>query len=191
MRAESKRTLRNGGHLEGRFGLAIPFRAHPPAAGGRERDQGPTFFETFAAGFTTGNPDLEPEHSTSFEAGLDQELGSSARLSLTGFSQSYRDLIQYTFSPPTQGGPNYHNVAKASSRGLEAEGSAGAGPFQLTASYTWLDTEVRDAGFDEGAGATFVEGEPLLRRPRHAASATAFVRVAECVGAGAEHAPYG
>ena len=69
----------------------------------------PTFFETYATGFTTGNPDLEPEHSTSFEAGLDQDLGSSVSLSLTGFSQSYRDLIQYTFSPPTQGGPNYHN----------------------------------------------------------------------------------
>ena len=142
----------------------------------------PTFFDTYATGFTTGNPDLEPEHSTSFEAGLDQELWRGTGLSLTGFNQSYRDLIQYTFSPPTQGGPNYHNVAKARSRGLEAEGSAGAGPFQLTASYTWLDTEVRDAGFDEGASATFVEGEPLLRRPRHAANATAFIRVAEWVG---------
>ncbi len=103
-----------------------------------------------------------------------------SRLSLTGFSQDYRDLIQYTFSPLAQGDPNYFNVAKARSRGLEVE--AGGGPVQLTASYAWLDTEVEDAGFDEGAGATFVEGEPLLRRPRHAAGATAFVRVAEAVG---------
>ena len=138
----------------------------------------PTFFETYAAGFTRGNPDLEPEHSTSFEAGLDQDLGGGARLSLTGFSQSYRDLIQYTFSPPTRGAPNYHNVAEARSRGVEAEGVLDAGPVRLTADYTWLDTEVEDAGFHEGEGATFVTGEPLLRRPKHTAGASASVQVA-------------
>ena len=142
----------------------------------------PTFFETYATGFTRGNPDLMPERSTSFEAGVDRELGGGARLSLTGFSQSYRDLIQYTFSPPTQGGPNYHNVAKARSRGMEAEGVVEAGPVQLTATYAWLDTEVEDAGFDEGPGATFVAGEPLLRRPKHTAGAAAFVRIAAAAG---------
>ena len=142
----------------------------------------PTFFETYATGFTRGNPDLMPEHSTSFEAGVDQEPGGGVRLSLTGFSQSFRDLIQYTFSPPTQGGPNYHNVAKARSRGLEAEGVVDAGPVQLTATYTWLDTEVADAGFQEGPGATFVAGEPLLRRPEHTAGAAAFVRIANAMG---------
>ena len=142
----------------------------------------PTFFETYATGFTTGNPDLEPEHSTSFEAGLDQELRSGARLSLTGFAQSYRDLIQYTFSSPTQGDPNFHNVAQVRSRGLEAEAALGNGPFQLTGTYTYLDTEVEDSGFDEGPGATFVEGGPLLRRPKHTAAATAFVQVASPVG---------
>lgn len=142
----------------------------------------PTFFETYATGFTTGNPDLEPEHSNSFEAGVDQELGGGARLSLTGFSQSYRDLIQYTFSPPTEGAPNYHNVAKARSRGLEAEGVVDAGLVRLTATYTWLDSEVADAGFQEGPGATFVAGEPLLRRPKHTAGATAFVRIGEAAG---------
>lgn len=142
----------------------------------------PTFFETYAAGFTRGNPDLEPEHPTSLEAGLDQDLGGGARLSLTGFNQSYRDLIQYTFSPPAQGGPNYYNVARARSRGLEAEGAADAGPIQLTANYSWLDTEVEDAGFQEGPGATFVEGEPLLRRPKHTAAASAAFRVADALG---------
>ena len=175
-----------------RFGTAATWKAGAAWQSASERTRlrlaagtgikEPTFFETYATGFTTGNPDLEPEHSTSFEAGVDQDLGGGARLSLTGFSQNYRDLIQYTFSPPTQGDPNYFNVAKARSRGVEAEVAAGGGPVQLRASYAWLDTEVEDAGFDEGVGATFVEGEPLLRRPRHAAGATAFVRVAEAVG---------
>ena len=141
----------------------------------------PTFFETYATGFATGNPDLEPERSTSVEAGFDQDLGAFT-LSVTAFSQSYRDLIQYTFSPPRQGGPNYHNIARARSRGMEAEASVGTGPLRLAAGYTWLDTEVEDAGFHEGPGATFVEGEPLLRRPTHAASATTAIRVTEAVG---------
>lgn len=171
-----------------RFGTAATWKAGAAWRSAAERTRlraaagtgikEPTFFETYAAGFTRGNPDLEPEHSTSFEAGLDQDLGGGARLSLTGFSQSYRDLIQYTFTPPAQGDPNYHNVARARSRGVEAEGVVDAGPVRLAANYTWLDTEVEDAGFHEGEGATFVAGEPLLRRPKHTVGASVFAEVA-------------
>jgi len=142
----------------------------------------PTFFETFATGFVTGNPDLTPERSTSFEGGIDQDLGGSLKLSLTGFSQSYRDLIQYTGSPPAEGDPNFFNVAKARSRGLEAEASVEARRLRLTGSWTYLDTEVQDSGFDEGPGATFVEGSALLRRPKHALAASAFYPVSSRVG---------
>ena len=41
---------------------------------------------------------------------------------------------------------------------------------------------MRDAGFDEGPGATFVEGAALLRRPKHTVGATAFYRVSSRVG---------
>lgn len=142
----------------------------------------PTFFETFATGFVTGNPDLSPERSTSFEGGIDQEIGGSLTLSLTSFSQSYRDLIQYTGSPPSEGDPNFFNVAKARSRGIETEASVQAGRLRLTGNYTYLDTEVRDAGFDEGPGATFVEGSALLRRPKHTFAAAAFYPVSSRVG---------
>ncbi len=174
-----------------RYGSAATWKAgaawQPPSGRTRLRAAAgtgikePTFLETYASGFTRGNPDLEPELSTSFEAGVDQELGGGAGLSLTGFSQSYRGLIQYTSSPPTQGGPNYHNVAKARSRGLEAKGVVDAGPGRLTVTYTWLDTEVIDAGFHEGPGAAFVAGEPLLRRPKHTAGVSASVQVTRAV----------
>ena len=175
-----------------RFGSAMTWRAgaawRPASSGTRLRVSAgtgikePTFYETYATGFATGNPELEPEESTSYEAGLDQELGDIARLSLTGFRQSYRNLIQYTFSPPEPGGPNYHNVARARSRGLEAEASVAAGGMRLSSFYTYLDTEVEDSGFDEGPSATFVEGEPLLRRPGHTIGASAFVRIASGIG---------
>ena len=47
----------------------------------------------------------------------------------------------------------------------------------LGASYTYLHTEVTDAGADDGPGAGFVEGERLLRRPTHQLSADASYRV--------------
>lgn len=126
----------------------------------------PTFFETFASGFTVGNPELEPEVSTSWELGGEVTLlEGGLSLQATFFDQDFRDLIQYTGTAPSPGAPNYYNVAAATSRGLEAGVTARVAGVTLGADATWLDTEVTDSGFDQGEGATFVEGEPLLRRP--------------------------
>lgn len=131
----------------------------------------PTFLETSSSGFSVGNPDLEPERSQVWEMGLEQSLGGSGvEASFTWFSQDLRDLIQYTFMPPTPGGPNYFNVAKARTRGLEAALTVPLGDLSLWGGYTYLDSEVVDAGFDEGEGAVFVEGEALIRRPGHQAN---------------------
>lgn len=133
----------------------------------------PALAESFGSAWAVGNPDLEPESSTGWEAGLDQRIGGRATVSLTAFAQNYRNLIQYAVAPPVQGGPNFHNVARARSRGLEAEAEASFGELRVGASYTWLRTRVDDSGFDEGAGAVFVEGQRLLRRPEHAFAANA------------------
>src|SRR3989442_5853676 len=34
----------------------------------------PNFFETYATGFVRGNPDLQPEHSFTWEAGLEHHI---------------------------------------------------------------------------------------------------------------------
>jgi len=126
----------------------------------------PTFFENYAAGFARGNPDLDPERSTSWEIGVEQELvGGGLTLHGTYFDQSFRNLIQYTFSTPTPTDPNYYNAAAATARGIEVGAVATAGSLRASADLTWLDTETSDSGFDEGEGATFVEGAALLRRP--------------------------
>jgi vitamin B12 transporter len=129
----------------------------------------PSFFENFDSPFSVGNPDLRPERTLGFEAGVEQDLFRGvARLALTGFVQRFRDLIQFTFVPPEPGGPNYFNVAAADANGLEARVEAGSGPLAGSLSYTRVWTEVTDAGFDAGGAATFVEGERLLRRPADA-----------------------
>ncbi len=132
----------------------------------------PTFFENFSeTPFAVGNPDLTPERSSTWELGVEQHLlEGHVRFGATYFDQRFEDLIQYSAAPPDPAGPYYFNVAKASASGLEVEGTALVGDLEVGTSYTYLDTEVTDAGFATGAGASFVAGEPLLRRPTHTAS---------------------
>ena len=127
----------------------------------------PTFFENFATGFATGNPELDPERSLSWEAGLEHALGGGLTVQATYFDQSLEDLIQYTPTPPSPGDPNFHNVAEASARGVELGAELRLGALEGGAAYTWLDTRVENPGFDSGPDAAFVDGETLLRRPTH------------------------
>jgi len=127
----------------------------------------PTFFETFATGFVTGNPDLKPEHSRSWEAGIEQTLaGGRATAALTWFDQRFRDLVDFSFDST----PSYRNVARARARGLEAVARTVLGAaWSVDAEYTYLATRVLDAGFDQTSGAAFAAGQRLLRRPTHSA----------------------
>lgn len=147
----------------------------------------PTFFEAFATGFTLGNPDLDPERSRSVEVGLERRLGGGATLvSITAFRNDLRDLIQYAGTSPEPGGPNYFNVAEGRTRGIELGVEGASGALSWVADWTFLDTEVVDAGFDEGPAATFVEGEALLRRPRHQLRVGAGLRPVEPVSVDAQ-----
>jgi vitamin B12 transporter len=128
----------------------------------------PTFYENFAnTPFAVGNPDLDPERSLTWELGIEQRVGAKLVLVGTYFDQKYEDLIQYN-AVVEPGDPNYVNVAAAASSGVEIEArTAESYPFGLRASYTYLRTEVTDAGLDTGPDVGFVEGERLLRRPVH------------------------
>ncbi len=170
-----------------RFGAAVTWKAGAVwrSSSGRTRLRAaagsgikePTFDQHYSdVWFNWGNPDLPPERSTSFEAGLDQELGAGARLSLTAFHQSYNKII-------VRRTLYYHNNGKARSRGVEAVGVVDAGPVHLTGSYTLLDANVpgpREYWLDPGL--PLEPGKPLLRRPKHTAAATAIVRITEAAG---------
>jgi vitamin B12 transporter len=128
----------------------------------------PTFFENFATGFFRGNPDLKPEQSTSWEASVEQSL-ARGRLTMTAtyFDQHFRDLIDFTGSPPA-GQPNYFNVPGADSRGVELDVNGVLTPaFAVIVRYSYLHTNVITGGADSSADALFVPGKPLLRRPAH------------------------
>jgi len=120
----------------------------------------PSFYETFATGFVRGNPDLAPEHSLNWEAGLEY-TGRRRTLTLraTYFHQRFRDLIQYSGAPLGRDSVNYSNVADAAAQGVElgVQGALGGG-VSLDAGYTYLDS--RD----------FATSLRLQRRPAHTAS---------------------
>jgi vitamin B12 transporter len=143
-------------------------RARVRAAAGTALKE-PTFFETFGSPWVTGNDALRPERARSWEVGGELALGRGAAVSVTAFAQRFADLIQYTFTPPAPGQPNYFNVAAARASGVEAEVSAPLAP-GLTARgrYTYLSSAVTDAGFATAPDGAFARGRPLLRRPAHA-----------------------
>src|SRR5207302_4546514 len=131
----------------------------------------PNFFENYATGFVRGNPGLQPEHSFTWEAGLEQDIpGAGVALRATYFYQRFRDLIDYNGSASVT--YNYVNVPGADARGLEvaSEAALGGGAVVITAAYTFLHTRVTRGGADTGSTALFLTGQPLLRRPWHSAT---------------------
>ena len=124
----------------------------------------PTFFEAYATGFVTGNPDLRPERSFSWEGGIEHTVpGTSLSLSVTYFDQRFSNLVVYDFTRT----PDYVNIAAAHSAGAEvaADWIARNG-VTLSLAYTYLDTRVLDGGGDP----TFETGKRLIRRPGNAAA---------------------
>ena len=162
-----------GAFRTARAGLAVrAWHGGSVSASAGTAFKAPTFFESFNTAFSSGNPDLSPERSRSWEAGVRQvALDGRLTIGATWFDQRFRDMIQYAFISP--GLPNYFNVAAASARGLELEAAARLSSFlTMGASATRLRTRVDDAGLQTGESATFVRGSRLLRRPSTSAAGT-------------------
>jgi vitamin B12 transporter len=129
----------------------------------------PSFAENFSTGYVTGNPALQPEHSRSAEIGFDTFLDDGKlTLKVTGFLQQFHDIIDYS-GDAAPGTPSYYNVAAANANGVELEGfyKAGGG-VTLSGSYTYTNTRTTQIGFDSTTGASYVPGQPLIRRPKNA-----------------------
>lgn len=175
-----------GAHLTYRVGavhaLGGGLRAH--ASFGSSFKE-PSLRENYASSaFEVGNPALDPEQSRSWEVGLEQSLLKD-RVTVTAnyFDQRFQDLIQYLSAAP--GDPTYQNVSRATSRGVEIIGDLRPTTWlAVTASYTWLKTNVADAGAAGGPGTSFEEGKPLVRRPKHSARLDARSRVADRLSLG-------
>ena len=100
----------------------------------------------------SGNPDLQPERVTSWEAGVERYL-PGGRVELSLFWNEFRDLIVFNFVTFLN-----ENVGRARTRGAElAWRQRITDAIEIDSGYTWLEAEDLSTGQD------------LLRRPRHRA----------------------
>ncbi|MFI5008154.1 MAG: TonB-dependent receptor domain-containing protein [Solirubrobacterales bacterium] len=128
----------------------------------------PSFFESYGVSFfAQGNPDLKPEKSRTFDAGIEQRfLGGRVRGGATFFHHQYRDQITYDVVDFTTFEGTYVNLAETRARGVELTVEARPATWlSFSGDYTWLDGEVVKNGitFDP----VYEEGRPLLRRPKN------------------------
>ena len=100
----------------------------------------------------TGNPDLEPETSTSIELGAEHRL-KSWRFSLVGFDNDLSNLIDFDFVEFRN-----INIGRARTRGVEAEVAYSQNRWAARWNAAFLDAEDLDSD------------EPLLRRPRESSN---------------------
>jgi len=114
----------------------------------------PSFFELYAMDSVfQGNPNLTPEESFGWDAGVSQEIGKVGTLALTWFENDLTDLIVTDF---TTAPLSVINLEGATTSGVEAEFSgAFAETVHYRLAYTYLQAE--DAS----------TGETLIRRPKH------------------------
>mgnify|MGYP001599030641 CR=1 FL=1 len=99
--------------------------------------RGPTFNDLYWKDpYAVGNPDLKPETSKEYEAGIEQPLGAGNRIKVTGFRRKVTDLINWNWmvfpmSP--------ENIGKADIKGVEAETAFRlSDTMGLGANYTYL-----------------------------------------------------
>jgi vitamin B12 transporter len=118
----------------------------------------PTLFQLYAPTF--GNASLSPEQSFGYDAGVDQSiLNGRATLSVTGFSNSFSNLIQFVFDPIAFPNGHYINVQRAATDGVEVGAMVDILPHyvKFNAAYTYLHAE------------DLTTGLVLARRPKNLA----------------------
>jgi vitamin B12 transporter len=106
------------------------------------------FPETFPPCPAFGNPDLRPERSESYDAGVEQHLWDRRiRLAATYFRNDFDNLIQTTLVDPVNFCFRAENVGRARTQGVETEASvAPIDTLLLALAYTYTDTEDRTTG---------------------------------------------
>jgi outer membrane cobalamin receptor len=132
----------------------------------------PRLEETFAGPpYTQPNLGLKPERVRSFEAGLQQLfLGGKYEFSATYFNNLFHDQINYVTVDPVTFVGQYVNVNETFAQGAELALRAKLrSRILFDAAYTYTSSQILDNPVP--IDPTYNQGEPLLRRPKHSATA--------------------
>jgi len=88
-----------------------------------------------------GNPGLEPETQSGFEGGAEWFAGDRATLSVTGYSQTAKGLIQQVIQDRRT--IQYQNVGQIANRGAEIEAQVRQGNLRANGTLSLTDSRVR------------------------------------------------
>jgi vitamin B12 transporter len=125
----------------------------------------PGYYELFgySDGKYIGNPNLKPEKSEGWEAGLEQSFGDGhATIGATWFDSTLKDEIYTSYPAPNFVATPSNRTTASKQHGVEVFASARPIPqIRLDLAYTWLDAE--ENGVEE------------VRRPKHIGSFNATV----------------
>ncbi len=149
-----------GSAVTGRFGVAW-----------RLNESGTKLRATYGTGFNAPtpasrygsppyvlpNPNLRPEKSRGWDAGIDQKLLDGAvTLGATYFENRFSDLLEYLIVDPITFAGQEVNIGRATTRGGELSVNATLSPvLSARIAYTYLDAQDNDSH------------QRLIRRPRH------------------------
>lgn len=124
----------------------------------------PGYYELFgySDGRYIGNPNLKPERSEGWEAGLDQAIGARTTIGATYFDSRLKDEIYTTYPAPSFVATPANRTTRSTQRGVEAFVSARPiEQIRVDIAYTYLDAKEN--------------GREEVRRPDHIASFNATV----------------
>jgi outer membrane receptor protein involved in Fe transport len=129
----------------------------------------PALYETFGeiAYDYTSNRGLLPERTRAFEAGFEQKLFAGRwALNAAYFNNLFHDQIEAV--PTSSGAYQFFNLEQSFAQGTEVELQGRIRPrLALTTAYTYTSTEILEGP----QSYPFAPGDPLLRRPKHSATA--------------------
>jgi vitamin B12 transporter len=146
---------------QGAFGTT---RLHASAGLGIKE---PTILQSFSTNpFFLGNPNLEPERTRAFDAGVEQRFAADrVRVDVTWFDNRYRNIIGLQTLDPVAFTSQYFNIGLTRARGAELNGDVAiVHGFHAKSGYTFDDSSIVDS---TSSSPVFQPGNWAFRRPRH------------------------
>lgn len=160
-----------GSHTTYRLGASVPVASDIRVRASLSTAfNAPAFNQVRPTLFTVASPNLAPERTRSWEAGVEQQLDNQqGHVSIMYFRQRFEDLIQYVSGgPPTYLG-SYANLTEAKSDGYEAEVElTPRGNISAIGSFTQATPRVTRVS--PSYTGDLKPGDALLRRPTHSGS---------------------
>jgi vitamin B12 transporter len=156
--------------VQGSYAFDMGLRIHAASGSGVKN---PGFYELYgySDGKFIGNPNLKPERSQGWEAGIEQRaLGGRITLGATYFDNRFKDEIYVTYPAPLFVPSPANRTTSSKQRGVELSAQAKLPDgWRLDASYTYLDApQLRTVLI--GGRLTNFDGQ-AVRRARSIASA--------------------